>query len=723
MRGARNDAYYRDRDVIGLSDYQERSLAVARDLVAVGVPVFAAYADEGSATGYKLPQEWQRTDATRSHRALEMWRPGMALCAVMGHTLDLIDFDPRNGSPGAEFTAWPTPYATAATPSGGQHVFIASLHVGSRDGILPGVDVKGGRPDGAGRGFAFIAPTVRASKVDGSQQAYQWLSAPDAHMVSQLVGVDQSGAALAALIDRGRGGAGLNGGSAPKHAAPRPGWAAPSTELALFRPPARGFTQAEAWRYCEPWVRELVHAPDGRRNAALNDAAKVLSHFGEEFWSIEWAWETLVAAVPPKENGRRMWDARQTIASAYRSAAGDWRAERDWQREQGAGFPAQVNGAAPQGVAVGAVVATYSRIVSIAEHLDGTYETLAPTLGAVRDDGQPLLYPGKWHTVIGGTGSGKSWLGLLHAAEEVRAGRTVAYAHFEETSPAGTADRIMSMSNDPDWRGKLIERFKWLDCADSWAPGEFAYTLAQLDPQPSLVVLDGLNAACTRHGQDPAQVQAVGWYRAEFVTPATRNGAAVLSLGHPPKARDRQDERHGYGSTAWLDEVDGVGFRLRAHREHPIRRGTTGSAQLYSAKDRPGSVELLGRPHDVEGWVYLGSLCVDNATDPSGGVRAHLSAPAAEVDEGSPLDQLAQAIVALLRTQPEQRYSSYRDLEHRLQAAGVKFNKSDLAPALIVLEDAGTIERDADGGRAARAGWLTGQTPPAETDSVERAVS
>jgi hypothetical protein len=592
-------------------------------------------------------------------------------------------------------------------------VFIASLHVGSRDGILPGVDVKGGRPDGQGRGFAFIAPTVRASKVDGSRQAYTWLTPPDAHMVSQLVQSDGSGAALRMLIEGARG---MNGGSAPTPSVPRPAWAGPSQEVALFHRPTRGYTQAEAWRFCEPWVRALAAAPDGRRNAALNDAAKVLSHFGEEFWSIEWAYETLVAAVPPKESGRRMWDARQTIASAYRSAERDWRAERDWHRE-GARFPVEVSAGGHNGApeSNAAALAVRTRRVDITPWLDATYEALAPSRGAKRDDGHMLLYAGKWHTVIGGTGSGKTWLGLMHCADEMRAGRTVAYAHFEETSPAETVSRLLSMGLA---RELLVEHFVWLDCADSWMPGEFAYTLALLDPLPSLVVLDGLNAACTRHGQDPASVQSVGWYRAEFVTAATRNGAAVLSLGHPPKARDRQDERHGYGSTAWLDEVDGVGFRLRAHREHPIRKGTAGSAQLYSAKDRPGSVELLGRPHDVEGWVYLGSLDVDNASDPEGQrTHVHLSAPRVEADQGSPLDQLMQAIVALLGQRPERRYDSQRDLEHRLTAAGVKFDKTNIGPALVLLEDAGRLQRDPEGGRVARAGWLI-DVPEAIAESV-----
>lgn len=698
-----------------LSPYQEHALSVARGLVTAGVPVFAAAPDAGRPTGYALPLNWQRTDTTASHRALRMWRPGMALCAVMGHTLDLLDFDPRNGSPNGELSSWPVPYATAATPSGGIHAFIAALGVGSRDGVLPGLDIKGGRPDGVGRGFAFIAPTVRASKVDGSLRAYEWTSEPDCEALPGLVPFDTSGAELAALVVGSRPGAAAERGASVNGSGPR--WAGPSTELALLgvRPPGRLFTQEEAWRFVEPHLRALAGAPDGTRNARLNDAAKAFSHFGDDFWPTAWAFETLVGAVPPKEpgTGHRGWDARQTIASAYRSAERDWRAERDWPRE-GARFPGSPTvGPDTRGnrtfegtvyVSGQELERARSRMVSIEPWLDGTYEPVTPSRGVERDDAVRLLYAGKWHTVIGGTECGKSWLGLAHAAEEMRAGRVVAYAHFEEMSPQETVGRLLSMGLD---RQVLVERFVWLDCADSWVSGEFGYVLGLVHPFPSLVVLDGLNAACTRHGQDPAQVQAVGWYRAEFVTPATRNGAAVLSLGHPPKARDRQDERHGYGSTAWLDEVDGVGFRMRAHREHPIRRGATGSAQLYSAKDRPGSVASTGRAHDVEGWVYLGSLCVDNATDPDGGTRVHLSAPAPASDEGDSVDRLALAVVELLGGRPERRYESTRDLIERLGAAGVRFDRSDLGPALVRLEDAGRLVRDVEGnGRAARAGWL-----------------
>ncbi|HEY4024267.1 MAG TPA: hypothetical protein VGM75_36665 [Pseudonocardiaceae bacterium] len=45
--------------------------------------------------GYWLPSGWQQTVADPA--VVYGWQPEMALAAVMGHGLDLIDVDPRNG--------------------------------------------------------------------------------------------------------------------------------------------------------------------------------------------------------------------------------------------------------------------------------------------------------------------------------------------------------------------------------------------------------------------------------------------------------------------------------------------------------------------------------------------------------------------------------------------------------------------------------------------------
>ncbi len=701
-----------------LDEYQRHALDVARGLARCGVPIFSAPPDPTRAVGFALPRGWDQTDTTHSFRALELWRPGMALCAVMGSTLDLIDFDPHNGTPDPnEFTAWPSPYATAATPSGGYHAFVASLRVGSRDAILPGVDVKGGRPDGTGRGFAFIAPTVRVSKVDGTPRAYAWTAEPDWTALASLAEgthVDTTGAALAEFV-AGR----LSSSSTTRTAAAR-SWNSPSQEVAIFRAPARTFTYDEAIEFCRPAMERLMRAPDGARNASLNEAAKTLSHFGEEFWPFDEAAGWLLRALPAKEpgTGRRAWDPMQTIASAYRSAAGDWRAER----VEHASFPAPpaVSGPAGREPVRGEIELLDERIVDIGPYLDGTYEAPQPVRGVVREgDGKAMLYPGAWHTVVGPTGAGKSWFALANARDEMLTHKSVVvYCHFEEASPAPTIARLLALGIERD---VIRERFRWLDCTRVWRENEFAWVLSRIGATATLIVLDGIIAACTKHQQDPLSVQAVGWYRDTFVTPATREGAAVLSLGHPPKASHRQGERHSYGSTAWLDEVDGVGFRLLASQSEPIRKTATGYSRLYSTKDRHGSVEQLGRAGGDDGWTYLGTLAVDNSTDPAGGVRIGLLMPkVGDIESGGDaVDVLAEEIVRVLERRPDRAYERQEDIETWLNQARITFPKANLGKALDRLDGDGRLERDPSPPRRgmARGGHLATQN--SDTQDVQ----
>jgi Protein of unknown function (DUF3631) len=74
------------------------------------------------------------------------------------------------------------------------------MGVGSRDDVLPGIDVKAGVDD-ASRGFAFIAPTVRVSKTTGERVAYRWIRRPD---LARLNGGPPSGGKLAELVRQAR---------------------------------------------------------------------------------------------------------------------------------------------------------------------------------------------------------------------------------------------------------------------------------------------------------------------------------------------------------------------------------------------------------------------------------------------------------------------------------------------------------------------------------------
>ena len=138
------------------------ALGYARELIEHGEPVFvckpARGADgkwdpAGGAGGYVTPRGWQTTPAELA--TLDSFEPDDALAAVMGHAVDALDVDVQHDGERARDQlvaagVWPSTYGTARTPSGGLHELIAPLGTGSRDGLRPGLDLKGGRPDGAG---------------------------------------------------------------------------------------------------------------------------------------------------------------------------------------------------------------------------------------------------------------------------------------------------------------------------------------------------------------------------------------------------------------------------------------------------------------------------------------------------------------------------------------------------------------------------------------------
>jgi hypothetical protein len=202
-----------------------RALDIARGLAHAGVPIFTAPPCLGAQcphtvrargelvscstvnggqpvkAGFHLPANWENT--APNPQAVDGWRPGYALCAIGGHVCDFLDMDPRNGGQQSaeqlyQAGKWPNAYGQAATPSGGVHEIIQPLQVGKGE-VAPGIDLQGGRPDGGGRGFVFIAPTVRASKVDGVARPYRWLHEPDMARLAEWRG-EQSGAAIARLL-------------------------------------------------------------------------------------------------------------------------------------------------------------------------------------------------------------------------------------------------------------------------------------------------------------------------------------------------------------------------------------------------------------------------------------------------------------------------------------------------------------------------------------------
>jgi hypothetical protein len=520
-----------------------------------------------------------------------------------------------------------------------------------------------------------------------------WLRRPDTEMIRAEVAGDDTGTALADMLRRERP------ARAVGRATVRSGRAVRQRGRFMIHVPGRTWQQYETQALAA--VREFAEQGYDERNYnhRLNVLAVQLGHFIPEFLSYEQARDMLYEAavtcgcvnVPPGHNYRPMGErgAYDTIDSGLTAGAWEpYRLEVDGPGKDEVPDPPGEIG---------------SRQVDLMPFLDRSYVMPEPSVGGELPGTRHLLYPGRWHTLIATTGAGKSFWALWHVVSEMRKGNLVVYAHFEEALPVMTLDRLRSMAPEMSVE-TIVKQFIWLDCTRRWEPGEFEQALP---PDAVLVVLDGINAAATGHRMEVNAPEAVSAYRAQFVTPATARGMAVLSLGHPPKARDRQDERHGFGSSAWLDEVDGVGFRMVPVQASPIRRGQDGASDIYSVKDRGGAVEARGHLDGGtrrEGWTYLGRFHVDGGPEHAN-LSGWMSTPsrAPDATPADAIDDLGAAIVRLLGD--DGRFNSQVELHGRLRAAKVSFADADVAPALERLYQAGEIEWPPTNRGRGRPGW------------------
>lgn len=318
------------QDVV--SPEQQQALDVARQLIAAGIPVFAAPPCAAASGGtcsahphgreeFHLPNKWQLT--VPSEVWLQRWRPGWGLAAVGGHAADFLDEDTHHGGDAAVRALqaaghWPRVYGVALTPSEGQHFVIAPL--GERKATpaapdLVGLDYQGGAPDGEGRGFVWIAPTVKRSKnpaTMGQLRPYRWLQAPDLEWLSE--GGDESGEMLRERIVAAR--------------------LARSAGRQNDERAARTFTEPQARAFVRATLDRVRVASIGSIEEAGNAAAVQLSHFVPDFWSAEQAHAMIMAELAHTAydpNGPSSWTADKfwpILRGQSDRAPQDWKAVR-----------------------------------------------------------------------------------------------------------------------------------------------------------------------------------------------------------------------------------------------------------------------------------------------------------------------------------------------------------------------------------------------------------
>lgn len=262
-----------------LSAEQASALAIAHHLVDMGVPVFPAPRDNSLELTHRmpfmLPNGWQTWRP--NHSAVDRWRPGWALAMVTGVVFDVLDVDPRNGGLEgfAELLAagaFPESYGVADTPSQGNHYLIERTHL-AKGKPAEGVDLQAGDERGEGRGFIFIAPTVRVSRWGdrlGQEVAYRWSAPPEGR---RLEAYTKGSPELGKLIDL----------ATAKRTQPAR-WPLPRTAFSNIWDEAEDWTVEAAQRVVDGQLEAVHNAKVGEVNGTLGGAARVLGRFVGGGW-------------------------------------------------------------------------------------------------------------------------------------------------------------------------------------------------------------------------------------------------------------------------------------------------------------------------------------------------------------------------------------------------------------------------------------------------------
>lgn len=528
---------------------QQEALRIAAAMIDAGIPIFAAppcpagpFGPEGGVCGrdghagggveYDLPAKWQATIPARVW--LERWQPGWALGAVGGHVADFLDEDPRNDGVSSvnEVRAaghMPTVFGVQATPSGGWHHLISAIGERKVTGLLPGLDYQGGAPDGQGRGFVWIAPTVRRSKTDGQARAYVWAQEPDLEWLADF-GRDEQGRSLDASTE----------GIRDRIAAYRARRTERMTSARAERgSAAREFTPAQMEHFLQFTEAPLRSARVGEIEERANAYACALSHFVPGMLSAEQAHDRLLEAL-----GETAYDpahpASRWTADKFIAVIGDvgGRAPADWHAQAPQDPPTlaeTVASVAPDGDEVTALLA----------------EMLPPSILAGRKPPRYLikglltLDSTPW--LIGGPGSKKSFVALDMAAHVAlgkpwqgrRVNKGIAILIMGEGA-GSIGKRIAAWQSRygvmPDDAIRVLPRPVQAAKVQDWAVLVRACERlrAALDPELGMFVVVDTQARATV-GLDENSAEGMGVYVDAVTALKDVTGGCVMSVHHTGK--------------------------------------------------------------------------------------------------------------------------------------------------------------------------------------------
>ena len=516
-----------------------------------------------------LIQGWQHNAANTPTEVAGMWaqHPSEGVCVITGKQSNLLvlDIDPKDGGDDVlnslqdqhgELPATPV----CQTPSGGLHYYFTYPSDGAVWGntaskIGPGVDTRG-------QGGQVVAPP---------SEGYEWIFTPDEEEVAD---------APAWLLDLLK-------------ETPATTPSSPPLSLGVTAPndrPGDKYNRDHDWATtlkndgwahhhtdqagCDYWTRPGKNPREGWSATTGHDGSQNLHVFtGSIPWLQAEEWYTPLGYLAARDHHGDMSAAARTLATSTTvkqadpgtpitaAPAGDGNDSGDEQKT-----PHHLEGWE---------TLTPQHILDIG---NGDLITPEPTI-LTRTDGTSLIYPGKIHSIAGEPGIGKTWLGLIAAAEQLKNNNHILFIDYEDM-PGTHISRLLQLDIPLE---TIATNFHYTKPHET--SGHVPQHIIDIATNCTLAIIDSVGEAISFDGKSQDSDDDVTTWHRNYTRPIRDQNCAVIVLDHVTKSADTRNQ-WAIGSQRKLAAIDGAAYTARGTSP---TKGGVGTIKLTTAKDRHGT--------------------------------------------------------------------------------------------------------------------------------------
>lgn len=223
-------------------------------------------------------------------------------------------------------------------------------------------------------------------------------------------------------------------------------------------------------------------------------------------------------------------------------------------------------------------VATPDDITAI---LNGTHtQTIADTLQLT--DQTHLIYTGKVNSLSGEPSTGKTWIALHAAHQQISNNNNIMIIDFEDTLTT-TVQRLATLGTNPT---HLAQHLHYIEPGTAARGGSVPPQILDLAATCTLVIIDSSGEAMAAVGSNQMDDNDVATWLARVPRTIAKQGPAVLLLDHVTKDTDNRG-RWAIGSQRKLAGITGIA--INATTITAFAKDRPGRIKLTCAKDRPGN--------------------------------------------------------------------------------------------------------------------------------------